>query len=185
MRLVVVGAMSTNVNRTKSSTRRAFLGWWIAGLLGATVASVVAPLTVYLFPPRGPNQGIGKIRVALGTTLANIAEGSAVRFDAPAGMAFTMADGGEANSAGDPTFGGFVARDRGTLRAFAITCPHLGCSYAYDDGLRHFLCPCHGSQFALDGSIVHGPATAPLSHLTWQPGAAGDEIEIDGMTLAN
>jgi cytochrome b6-f complex iron-sulfur subunit len=177
--------MSTAPERSKSPTRRAFLGWWIAGLLGATVASALAPLAVYIFPPRAANQRIGKIRVALATPLAEIAEGSAVRFDAPAGMAFTMADGGEANSAGDPTFGGFVTRDRGTLRAFAITCPHLGCSYAYDDGLRHFLCPCHGSQFALDGSIVHGPATAPLSHLTWQPGPASNEVEIEGMAVAN
>jgi len=177
--------MSTTPERSKPPTRRAFLGWWIAGLLGATVASALAPLAVYVFPPRAANQRIGKIRVALATPLAGIAEGSAVRFDAPAGMAFTMADGGEANTAGDPTFGGFVTRDRGTLRAFAITCPHLGCSYAYDDGLRHFLCPCHGSQFALDGSIVHGPATAPLSHLTWQPGPAGNEVEIEGMSVAN
>jgi cytochrome b6-f complex iron-sulfur subunit len=177
--------MSTNQNSSKSSTRRAFLGWWIAGLLGATVATALGPLAVYIFPPRRPGQRIGKIRVALGTSLAGIAEGTAVRFDAPAGMAFTMADGGEANAAGDPTFGGFVARDGGTLRAFAITCPHLGCSYAYDDGLRHFLCPCHGSQFALDGSIVHGPATSPLSHLTWQPGPAGDEIEIEGLSIGS
>jgi len=174
--------VSTNPAGSKSPTRRTFLGWWIAGLLGATVASVVAPLAVYVFPPRRPHLGAGKIRVALNTPLADIPEGSAVRFDSPAGVAFTMADGGEGNTAGDPTYGGYLARDKGTLRAFAITCPHLGCSYNYDDGLRHFLCPCNGSQFALDGSIVHGPAAAPLSHLTWQPGPAANEIEIEGST---
>ena len=175
--------METPPAKSKAPTRRAFLGWWIAGLLGATVASVVAPLGIYIFPPRGANQRAGKIRVGLPTSLADIVEGSAMRFDSPAGTAFTMADGGENNSAGDPTFGGFLVRDRGTLRAFAITCPHLGCSYNYDDGLRHFLCPCHGSQFALDGSILHGPATAPLSHLTWSPGPAVNEIEIEGESL--
>jgi cytochrome b6-f complex iron-sulfur subunit len=171
--------------RSKSPTRRAFLGWWIGGLLAALVAAVGAPIGVYIFPPRGPNQGTRKIRVALDRPVAEIAEGTATRFDSPAGVAFTMADGGEANAAGDPTYGGFIVRDRGTLRAFAITCPHLGCSFAYDDGLRHFLCPCHGSQFALDGSVVRGPATAPLSHLTWQSGPAVNEIEVDGLTVAN
>jgi cytochrome b6-f complex iron-sulfur subunit len=177
--------VSTNPTSTKAPTRRTFLGWWIASLLTATVITVLAPLGVYVFPPFRPNLRAGKIRVALNTPLADIAEGAAVRFDSPAGMSFTMADGGEANTAGDPTYGGYLARDKGTLRAFAITCPHLGCSYNYDEGLRHFLCPCHGSQFALDGSIVHGPATAPLSHLTWQPGAAVDEIEIEGATQSN
>ena len=174
--------MSTPPASTKTPTRRTFLGWWIAGLLTSIVVAVLAPLGVYVFPPLRPNLRAGKIRVSLNTPLADIAEGSAVRFDSPAGVSFTMADGGEGNTAGDPTYGGYLARDQGTLRAFAITCPHLGCSYNYDAGLRHFLCPCHGSQFALDGSVLHGPATAPLSHLTWQPGAAGNEIEIDGST---
>jgi len=177
--------MGSNPVSSKLPTRRAFLGWWIAGLLSATIATVIAPMAVYIFPRRSANQAAGKIRVALNTPLADIAEGSAVRFDSPAGMAFNMADGGEANAGGDPTFGGFLARDRGTLRAFAITCPHLGCSYGYDAGLGHFLCPCHGSQFALDGSVVHGPATAPLSHLTWHSGPAVNEIEIEGITVSN
>jgi Rieske Fe-S protein len=174
--------VSTTPASTRTPTRRTFLGWSIAGLLTAIAVAVLAPLGVYVFPPLRSNLRAGKIRVSLNTPLADIAEGSAVRFDSPAGMSFTMADGGEANTAGDPTYGGFLTRDKGTLRAFAITCPHLGCSYNYDDGLRHFLCPCHGSQFALDGSIVHGPATAPLSHLTWQPGVAANEIEIEGAT---
>jgi len=169
--------------RSKLPTRRAFLGWWIAGLLGAIVTAVAGPTAVYLLPRGGLNLR-NRIRVALDRPLGDIADGSAVRFDSPPGMAFTMADGGEANAAGDPTFGGFVVRDRGTLRAFAITCPHQGCSFAYDDGLRHFLCPCHGSQFGLDGSVLHGPATAPLSHLSWQPGPGVNEIEIEGATLA-
>src|SRR5258708_29876185 len=174
--------MSTNRAGAKSPTRRTFLGWWIGGLLTSIVVAVLAPLGVYVFPPLRPNLRAGKIRVSLNTPLADIAEGSAVRFDSPAGMSFTMADGGEANTAGDPTYGGYLTRDKGSLRAFAITCPHLGCSYNYDDGLRHFLCPCHGSQCALHGRNVHGPATAPLSHLTWQPGVAPNEIEIEGAT---
>jgi Rieske Fe-S protein len=161
------------------------LGWWIGLLLTTTVAVVVAPVAVYLLPPRGPNRAKGTIRVALATPVTELKEGAATRFDAPAGMAFVMADGGEQNAAGDPTFGGFLTRDRGTLRAFAITCPHLGCSYAFDDGKQHFVCPCHGSEFALDGRVLHGPATSPLSHLTWQAGPGPNEIDVDGLTVGN
>ena len=44
-------------------------------------------------------------------------------------------------------------------------------------------CTCHGSKFsAVDGSVVHGPATSPL-------GAAavsvnGQDVEVDGQVLA-
>jgi len=168
----------------KEPTRRAFLGLWLGTIMAATVAAVVAPVAVYLFPPRDPSRMKEKVRVALPSPLASLREGAASRFDAPAGTAFVMADGGENNSPGDPTFGGFLTRDRGQLRAFAITCPHLGCAYAFDDGKQHFVCPCHGSEFALDGTVIHGPATAPLSHLTWQPGPGVDEIDVDGITIA-
>ena len=175
--------MSSQPHSQKGPTRRAFLGWWLGTILTATVVTVAAPLAVYLFPPRDPNQKKEKIRVALSTPLASLAEGTASRFDSPAGTAFLMADGGENNSTGDPTFGGFVTRHAGQLRALAITCPHLGCSYAFDDAKKHFVCPCHGSEFALDGSLLHGPATSPLSHLTWQPGPGANEIDVDGTTI--
>jgi cytochrome b6-f complex iron-sulfur subunit len=168
----------------KPPSRRTFLSWWIGLLLTTTIAAVVAPIGVYVFPPR-PRRTRGTIRIALPNPVAELKEGGAARFDAPGGMAFVMADGGEQNAAGDLTFGGFLTRDQGTLRAFAITCPHLGCSYAFDGGKQHFVCPCHGSEFALDGTVVHGPANSPLSHLTWQTGPGPNEIDIDGVTVGN
>jgi Rieske Fe-S protein len=176
--------MSSGINRSKSPTRRAFLGWWIASILTATVAAVAAPLGLYVFPPGTANRTKQKIRVSLATPVAALAEGAASRFDAPTGMAFVMADGGEQNAAGDPTFGGFLTRDQGKLRAFAITCPHLGCSYAFDDGKKHFVCPCHGSEFALDGRVIHGPATSPLSHLTWDVGPGANDIDVEGLSIS-
>ena len=175
--------MDTQSKTSNQPTRRTFLGWWLGTLLAATVATVVAPLAVYLLPPRDPNRMREKVRVALTTQLNDLSEGTASRFDAPPGTAFFMADGGENNAAGDPTFGGFLTREGGQLRAFAITCPHLGCSYGFDDGKKHFVCPCHGSEFALDGRVLHGPATSPLSHLTWQPGPGSNEIDIEGTTI--
>jgi Rieske Fe-S protein len=176
--------MSDDSSTPDRTTRRTFLGWWIGVLLTTTVATVVAPIAVYVFP-RSARRRTETIRVALDAPIAELREGAATRFDAPAGMAFVMADGGGQNATGDPTFGGFLTRDQGTLRAFAITCPHIGCSYAFDDGKRHFVCPCHGSEFGLDGAVLHGPATDPLSHLTWQVGAGANEIDVDGVTVAS
>jgi Rieske Fe-S protein len=176
--------MSADSPKQRPPSRRTFIGWSIGMLLTAIVATVVAPIAVYIFPAQG-RLGKGKIRVALPSAIAELKEGVAIRFDAPAGMAFVMADGGEQNAAGDPTFGGFLTREQGTLRALAITCPHLGCSYAFDDGKQHFVCPCHGSEFALDGRVLHGPATSPLSRLTWQTGPGTNEIDVEGVTVGN
>ncbi len=163
----------------REQTRRGFLVWWIGGLLAATAGAALAPLAVYLWPPAAAGSR-SKIPVGLAQAVDTLPEGQAVKFDAPLNASFTMVDGGGTNSPGDPTYGGYLTRYRGQLRAFAITCPHLGCSYAHDAGLRHFLCPCHGSEFALDGGVLHGPATAPLSHLAWEPGAARDQILVVG-----
>src|ERR1700737_5357235 len=102
--------------RSKSSTRRAFRGLSLCGLRGAVVTAVAGPTAVYLLP-RGGLSLRNRIRVALDRPLGDIADGSAVRFDSPPGMAFTMADGGEGNAAGDRPLGGFGVRDGGPLGA--------------------------------------------------------------------
>ncbi|MCW2679400.1 MAG: Rieske (2Fe-2S) iron-sulfur domain protein [Frankiales bacterium] len=49
----------------------------------------------------------------------------------------------------------------GEVTGFSAVCPHEGCAVAVDDD--RFACPCHGSQFELDGSLRRGPARAGLT----------------------
>ena len=54
-----------------------------------------------------------------------------------------------------------LVRQGQTIHAMDDTCAHLGCSLhkgKLDYGI--VVCPCHGSAFSLDGSVVRGPATA-------------------------
>jgi Rieske Fe-S protein len=61
----------------------------------------------------------------------------------------------------------------GEFRAFDTTCTHAGCQV--DAVTETINCPCHGSTFSLeDGSVVSGPATAPL---------ATKSVAVEGATL--
>jgi Rieske Fe-S protein len=166
-------------------TRRTFIGWWIASLLTATVVTAVAPILLFLWPAPPKGQKKGPLTVSLPTAVDQIAEGDAVKFDAPTSpnSAFIMADGGGDNAPGDLAFGGFVSKTQGRVNVLAINCSHLGCSVALNATQKTFDCPCHGSRFNLDGTVLHGPAQYPLSHLAWKQGTDPTKIDVDGLVL--
>ncbi len=63
-----------------------------------------------------------------------------------------------------------------TLHLLSPTCPHMGCLLTWNSAERTWDCPCHGSRFHYDGSLLHGPATRPLSaYATNPPTEAGGE----------
>lgn len=49
------------------------------------------------------------------------------------------------------------------LYAVSAVCTHAGCTVNYNKDTGQIDCPCHGSQFALDGSVIQGPAKRPLT----------------------
>jgi Rieske Fe-S protein len=167
-------------------TRRTFLGWWLASLLTATVVTAALPLLIFIWPASPKGQKKTAISINLDTPIGQIPNGSAVKFNSPTSpnSAFIMADGGGDNAAGDLSFGGFVSKDQqGKLQVFAQNCSHLGCSVAFNQTDKTLDCPCHGSRFNLDGSVNHGPAAYPLSHLSWKQGDTPNVIQVDGIVL--
>ena len=57
--------------------------------------------------------------------------------------------------------------DSGELRVVSARCTHLGCIVGWNPADRAWECPCHGSRFAADGTVVQGPATEDLPTQTW------------------
>ena len=166
-------------------TRRNFLGWWIAALLTSTVVIGLAPILVYLWPAPPKGQQKKLIPISLTTPVDQLKDGDAVKFDAPTSpnSAFVMQDGGGDNAPGDLAFSGFIVKTGGKVNAFAVNCSHLGCPISLNDTAKTFDCPCHGSRFNLDGTVLHGPAAVPLSHLKFEQGSDPNTITVDGIVL--
>lgn len=166
-------------------TRRTFIAWWMASLLTSTVVIGLAPILIFLWPAPPKGQKKGPVSVSLPKGIDQLADGDAIKFDAPKSpnTAFVMVDGGGDNAPGDLAFGGFVVKDQGKVNVFAINCSHLGCPIGLNADAKTFDCPCHGSRFHLDGTVLHGPAPAPLSHLKWSQGNDPTTIVVDGIVL--
>lgn len=48
----------------------------------------------------------------------------------------------------------------GGASAFSTRCTHRGCEV--EPARDRLICPCHGSEYALDGTVLRGPAPRPL-----------------------
>lgn len=55
-----------------------------------------------------------------------------------------------------------VVNHEGSLSALSAICTHMGCTVNYNAEIGRLHCPCHGSEYALDGSNLKGPAQRPL-----------------------
>jgi Rieske Fe-S protein len=71
--------------------------------------------------------------------------------------------------------GGLVGESAGMVEPLAIVreqenrflavralCTHMACILNYNELNATFDCPCHGSSFELDGTVIGGPARQPL-----------------------
>jgi Rieske Fe-S protein len=78
--------------------------------------------------------------------------------DYPPGTRTSVADGAA-----------LLIHDEAGFHALSTTCTHLGCRVnAEPDG---FLCPCHGSRFDPQGTVLNGPAQENLPEM---------EVALDG-----
>lgn len=141
--------------------RRVFLKWLaaIAGSASALIAAVPV-LGAVLFPVRARTISEGEGFLPVGDA-AEVPPGTPVK----AAVRATRHDAWSESKGVELASVWLQKKKDGSISAFSSICPHLGCSVDYLADSGTFNCPCHGSVFAKDGSIVSGPSPRPLDAL--------------------
>ncbi|MFT7578679.1 MAG: Rieske Fe-S protein [Myxococcota bacterium] len=65
-----------------------------------------------------------------------------------------------------------------SLVALSMECTHVGCDLDFVKAKRQFECPCHGSRFDLNGTVLEGPAEDPLPRYTVEETATGIQVTL-------
>ncbi len=134
-------------------SRRRF-GYTLIYGLGAIISAALAiPAALYLFLPSKTRRDQSWVEAG---DLSQLEPGT------PEEMTFRRihTDGWKVYSEKGTAW--VVKTAEGKVIAFSPICTHLDCAYHWDAGKSDFVCPCHGSEFAIDGTVLSGPAPRPL-----------------------
>lgn len=137
-----------------SLSRRQLLNFLAGGAIAATVGPTLYVVEKFFIPP-GEETGVGGAMIAK-DILGNPIPVSQILAEVPGSRALVAGLGGE------PTY--LIVKEDHTLDSVGIldNCTHLGCTFPWNPNDQQFQCPCHGSRYAPDGSVVRGPAPLPL-----------------------
>ena len=70
----------------------------------------------------------------------------------------------------------WIIRSEKGIYALWARCTHLGCTPSWFDDQKRFKCPCHGSNYTLQGDVIAGPAPRPLWRTQVELSSTGDLI---------
>ncbi|MGO9116334.1 MAG: ubiquinol-cytochrome c reductase iron-sulfur subunit [Desulfomonilaceae bacterium] len=90
-----------------------------------------------------------------------------------------------------PEAGAWILKTEGVspkLTAFDDRCTHLGCRQKWNQEKGLFECPCHGSEFDLEGRVKRGPANRSLPRFSFSRSEENKtrllEISADGLSTS-
>jgi menaquinol-cytochrome c reductase iron-sulfur subunit len=153
------------MDELQGQDRRAFHIAFIYGLWAVITGALTIPAFVYLlFPP--------KMKTA--SAWVEAGDVTQLRPGTPEEMVFrrTRVDGWKVTS--EKSTAWVVKTPDTKVLAFSPQCTHLGCAYHWDESNKNFLCPCHTSTFAIDGTVLSGPAPRPLDRF---------QVKVEGPKL--
>jgi menaquinol-cytochrome c reductase iron-sulfur subunit len=147
--------------KSAEMSRRSFVASFIGASAGLIAAVIGTPMLRYiLYPVRAAST------TKQWTEVGDLNEFDKIDVPVTKTIALTQHDGWREVVTPQPVF---VTRSaEGKLKVLSPICPHLGCSVAWRANQNKFVCPCHGGQFAADGSRLSGPPPRGLDHLDVQ-----------------
>ncbi len=165
-----VGATSTSAS---DEPRRGFFVKFLAVVIGsvAGLVPVAAGLAVWLDPMRRTSGGGQFLRITSLNSLPD--DGVPRKFP-------VLADRQDAwnSNANQPVGAVYLRRLPATeiVEAFNAYCPHAGCYVAFLNDRNEYQCPCHTSQFTIEGRRIM-PCVSPrdLDSLPCELRPAGDD----------
>ncbi len=145
-----------------SVSRRQLLNFMTGAAIASTAGAALYPVIQYFIPPAE--------RTLNGAIEAKDQNGTPI----PASQILKEVPGTRAlvaGLAGEPTY--ITVLDNNTLDSKGLVdiCTHLGCTFPWNSRDHQFQCPCHGSRYDPEGSVVRGPADRPLKLV---------KVEVDG-----
>jgi len=75
----------------------------------------------------------------------------------------------------------WIVRSYKGIYAMVAVCTHLGCTPNWFPGEQRFKCPCHGSNYNVEGEVVAGPAPLPLFRAKFNLAPDGSMIVTTGL----
>lgn len=137
-----------------SLSRRQLLNFLIGATVAATAGSALY-VAGNVFVPPSEKTGLGGAILAR-DALGNLIPATQLLVEPPGTRALV------AGLAGEPTY--LIVTEDSALDGISIVdnCTHLGCTFPWNPLDQQFQCPCHGSLYAPNGSVVRGPAPLPL-----------------------
>lgn len=137
-----------------SLSRRQLLNFITGATVAATAGAALYPAGKFFIAP-AEKTGVGGAILAK-DILGKQIPASQILAEPPQTRALV------AGLAGEPTY--LIVKEDHTLDNIGLVdnCTHLGCTFPWNGLDQQFQCPCHGSRYAPDGTVVRGPAPLPL-----------------------
>jgi Rieske Fe-S protein len=158
--------------------RRTFLKRAVAGVSGIVAAIVGLPAIRYLLDPLTRSRQAGTFVRLLPLSALPPGQPTLVSINADRTDAYTHYPPGTIGQV-------FLTRpdsNREAVQCLQVICPHLGCAIDYLPDRGSFACPCHASDFGIDGRRRAGPSPRDMDSLECRlsdPDAAGERwVEV-------
>ena len=159
-----VGRSSKNHNHLYVAT--GFNGWGMSNgiaagkLLADMIKGVANPWEALYDPNRGELKGLAKL-MKQGFDVASHFVGDKLKRGEQSNLSPLEPGMGKLIDTDDGVIAAHRSED-GHLHEVSAKCTHMGCTVHWNTAEQTWDCPCHGSRFAPDGSVLHGPAVEPL-----------------------